>query len=81
MSTDDVLSYNLPPDFTKKTDSRSKAFVERFGDMTVELDALPLPILRAKIREAIEANLDLSELEAVREVEAREVTQLKELIR
>jgi hypothetical protein len=48
LTKDDVLAYNLPPDFTKKTDSRSKAFVAKHGDMTVELDALLfLPTLNA----------------------------------
>lgn len=81
LSKDDVLAYDLPPDFTKKTDSRSKLFIERFGDMAVELDALPIPVLQAKIWEAIEANLDLTKLAAVQEIEAEEVAQLRELMR
>lgn len=76
----DVEEYNLPPDFTKKTDSRSKAFVERYGDMAVELDALPMPVLREKIRTAIEANLDMTQLEIVREVQAEESEQLVAII-
>lgn len=61
LTKEDVITYNLPPDFTKKTDSRSRAFVAKYyGDMAVELDALPLPALQEKIRESIEANLDLS---------------------
>lgn len=76
----DVLEYNLPPDFTKKTDTRSQAFIARHGDMAVELDALPLPVLQQKIREAIEANLDLSSFEAVREIEAQETERLSRLL-
>jgi hypothetical protein len=75
-----VEVYKLPPDFTKKTDSRSKAFVERYGDMAVELDALPMPVLREKIRTAIEANLDMTQLEIVREVQAEESEQLVAII-
>ncbi|MBT9167459.1 MAG: hypothetical protein DDT19_00797 [Syntrophomonadaceae bacterium] len=74
------MDYNLPPDFTKETDSRSKKFVERYGDLAVELDALPVPVLREKIRTAIEENLDLSKLDAVREIEEQEVGRLAELI-
>lgn len=76
LTKEDVLAYKLPPDFTKKTDTRSRAFVEKHGDMAVELDALPLPVLRDKIREAIEVNLDLSALAGVREIEAREIALL-----
>ena len=53
LTSQDVKDYDLPPDFTKKTDSRSAKFVERFGDIAVELDALPLPILQKKIRDSI----------------------------
>lgn len=74
-----VLDYNLPPDFTKKTDTRSKAFIEKNGDMAVELDALPLPALQEEIREAIEANLDLTTFSEVlyqQEAERKELTTL-----
>ena len=80
LTKDDVITHNLPPDFAKKTDTRSKAFVQRFGDMAVELDALPLQILQAKIKEAINSNLDLSQLDAVREIEAQEVERLAQII-
>lgn len=48
--------------------------------MAVELDALPVPVLQEKIRTAIEQNLDLSQLEAIREIEEQEVEQLAEFI-
>lgn len=60
LTKEHVLDYDLPPDFTKKTDTRSRAFVEKYGDMAVELDALPMQTLQEELREAIEANLDLS---------------------
>ena len=31
----DIEQYNLPPDFAKLTDSRSKSFIERYGDEAV----------------------------------------------
>lgn len=78
LTKEDVLTYNLPPDFTKKTDTRSKAFIEKYGDMAVELDALPLPILQQRIREAIEKNL--SALEAIRAQEKLEGQELASLL-
>lgn len=76
LTKDDVIVYNLPPDFTKRTDTRSRAFVEKYGDLAVELDALPLPVLRDKLQKAIEENLDMSALKSVWEIERYEVAQL-----
>jgi hypothetical protein len=80
LTKEDVLTYNLPPDFAKTTDSRRKAFVERYGDMAVELDALPLPVLRKKIREAVEANLDMTALEEIRQEEREDLELLKTVL-
>ncbi|GFP21279.1 hypothetical protein HKBW3S06_00505 [Candidatus Hakubella thermalkaliphila] len=80
LTPEDIAEYNLPPDFTKVTDTRSKKFVQQYGDMAVELDALPVSVLREKIRTAIEENLDLSKLGAIREIEKQEVQRLAELI-
>ncbi|MBE3585469.1 MAG: ABC transporter substrate-binding protein [Thermoanaerobacter sp.] len=80
LTKEDVTAHNLPPDFTKATDSRRKAFVQRYGDMAVELDALPLPVLREKIREAIEANLDLTALGEIRREEQKDLELLKAVL-
>jgi hypothetical protein len=80
LTQNDVITYSLPPDFTKATDTRSKAFIERFGDMAVELDALPLPVLQKKIREAIEANLDLSALNEIWQEEAEDLKRLQSIL-
>jgi hypothetical protein len=69
---EDIAQYNLPPDFAKKSDSRSKSFIARFGDEAVELDALPVDVLRGRLIEHVEANLDLSQLSQVRELEDKE---------
>ncbi len=79
LTRQDVLDHDLPPDFTKKTDSRSRRFVERHGDMAVELDALPLQVLRNKIRDAIEEHMDMEALELVRRQEAAERRKIERL--
>src|SRR5262249_45052143 len=38
--------YNLPPNSTKSTDTRAAAHIARHGDIAVELDALPVEVLR-----------------------------------
>ena len=44
----------------------------RFGDIAVELDALPGQVLEDRIREEVEARIDLDALEAMRGVEREE---------
>ena len=72
LTFDDVQRYALPPDFTKATDTRRAAFVARWGDIAVELDALPLDALQERIIAEVERRMDLDALRRVREREAAE---------
>jgi hypothetical protein len=74
----DIERYQLPPDYAKKTDSRAAKFIARHGDVSVELDALPTPILQARLRDEIEKRVDMDALEAVR---LREAEDIEELVR
>jgi hypothetical protein len=78
---EDVEQYNLPHDFTKKTDTRAAKFVAKHGDMAVELDALPVEILKARIVEEVEARVDMRSLARVREQEAGEIVQLRQFLK
>ncbi|MDP9479079.1 MAG: hypothetical protein M3R38_25935 [Actinomycetota bacterium] len=77
---EDIELYELPPDFTKTTDSRRAAFVEQHGDVSVELDALPLDVLRGRIRDAVEARMDLNALERTRQLEQQDRERLNDLL-
>jgi hypothetical protein len=68
----DVIRHNLPPNMTKVTDTRRTAFIAEHGDISVELDALPAPILQQMIREEIEKYMDLESLEKEKEQERQE---------
>ena len=72
LTFDDIKCYKLPPDFTKATDTRSAAFVEKWGDVAVELDALPMDVLQTRLKNEIEARMDLDALAKVRRKEERE---------
>lgn len=77
LSLKDVERYSLPPDFTKTTDSRSPAFIARYGDKSsVELDALPADVLRTRLTEEVERRMNLVALAQVRELEKQERTRL-----
>ncbi len=80
LTAEDVRTYQLPSNFTKPTDRRSQAFVDKYGDVAVELDALPLNILQEKLVLAIETRMDLDALNEVKQVEEHEVNRLVELM-
>lgn len=58
---EDISRYRLPhsPEALKKTDSRASKHIEQYGELAVELDALPPAVLEEKIRTAIERELDM----------------------
>ncbi len=80
LTLDDVRRYNLPPDFAKKTDSRSASHIARWGDVSVELDALPAAVLRQRLIEEVEARMDLDVLAATRQLEQADREQLIRLL-
>jgi hypothetical protein len=73
---EDIERYQLPPDFTKASDTRSAAFIAKWGDVSVELDALPIEVLRERLVAEVEARLDLEALGAVRKREETERARL-----
>jgi hypothetical protein len=80
LTRDDIERYNLPPDFAKKSDTRAKKFIARHGDISVELDALPMDVLESRLVREVEARMDLAALEQVREAEERERAWLVEAL-
>jgi hypothetical protein len=81
LTLDDIRRYNLPPDKTKKTDSRRKGFIAKHGvDMAVELDALPPDVLRQRIVEEVEKHVDLDILAETMRREADDKNRLDQIV-
>jgi hypothetical protein len=80
LTAEDVERYSLPPDFTKTTDTRRAAFIAKYGDRCVELDALPVDVLRERVLAEVKSRMDLAALEAVRQQEAGERQQLVQML-
>ena len=80
LTRDDVTRYNLPPDFTKATDTRRAAFVAKHGDISVELDALPAAVLRSRLVTEIENRLDLDALAEVKQLERADRRRLESIL-
>jgi hypothetical protein len=62
----------LPSDFAKKSDTRHKGFVKKYGDVSVELDALPIDVLTKRLTEGIENYINLDALNQVKALEKKE---------
>lgn len=58
LTREQIDEFELPPQPAKRTDARYESFVEKHGDMAVELDALPPDELRRLIRESVNELFD-----------------------
>lgn len=72
LTMDQVKQYDPPENPAKQTDPRAKWYIEKYGDNSWELDALPPPILMQIVRDNViqHMNLDL-----FREVRIKEANQ------
>jgi hypothetical protein len=71
-----IVDWRLPTRPTKKSDSRSK----RFGEISVELDAISPGDLRALLEQAINRHLPQDRLEVLKIAEARERELITSLV-
>jgi hypothetical protein len=62
---------NAGPPRSGACGSSCRAFVVKWGDVSVELDALPIEVLRGRIVSEIESRMDLDALARATEVEER----------
>jgi hypothetical protein len=76
LTIEQVQQFNPPPNPTKLTDSRAAGFIERYGDNSWEVDALPPRELRRIIESAFQRRLDI---DLIQEVERREEADKVEL--
>lgn len=80
IAREDIDTYNLPPNPTKATDTRRTAFIAKHGDITVELDALPMAVLRERIETEVRKRMDLDALYQVRAIEQDEREYLRDIL-
>jgi len=81
LTHEDIRRYKLPPDFAKKTDTRSAAFIAEHGDIAVELDALPPDVLRDRLKEEVSRRMDLKALNKTKTLEEKERAKLMNLLK
>ena len=56
----------------KKTDTRARVFVERYGSACAEVEAIPADALRDRVRSAIESHFPWREWASLQAIEAEE---------
>jgi hypothetical protein len=69
VTEEQIAHLNLPTRETKASDPRSRGWGDRYS---VELDALPAPVLRELVKQCIEQHIDPELLERERLIEQRE---------
>jgi len=87
----DIGRFNLPPMRIKRFDSghqkaglpkspRAKAFLRKYGDETVELDALPPEVLRRRVKRAIEKLIDWGHWNRAIKAEKAELESIEDFV-
>jgi len=81
LNPEHVTQYNLPVDPTaaKVTDPRYQKYVQEYGNIAVELDALHPAILKDMIRQSISAEIDMDLFVEQREQEGEDEYKLDEI--
>jgi hypothetical protein len=81
LNPEHIRQYNLPSDPTaaKTSDPRYKKYVEQYGRVAVELDALHPAILESLIKHSIEAEIDMDLFEEQQEQEEEDEEKLEDI--
>lgn len=80
ITQEQIREYNIPPILTKKTDSRARGFIDRFGDEAVELDALNPKVLREMIESSILKYLDDEQYQESLQQEKEDITKIQQFL-
>jgi hypothetical protein len=79
LTSEQIKQYNPPPNPAKMTDPRANWYVERFGRVSWEVDALEPSVLHSIIDENILSIIDIEKFNAVIEKENEDKAILKKL--
>ena len=81
LTMNQVQEYDPPPNPAKLTDSRSAGYIEKYGDSSWEVDALPPEVLHTIVKEAILNYVDLWRMQEVKRQEEVDKKLLMEFIK
>lgn len=72
-----VQEYNPPPNPAKVSDPRAAAYIQKHGDSSWEVDALPPEVLTKIIRAAFEGIVDTKKMDAIKKKEVSDKATLR----
>ncbi len=75
-----IRRFNPPPNPAKVSDSRAKAYIEKYGDQSWEVDALPPREMNRLVDAAIASNVDQKLLDAIVAIEDAERRRVRAAI-
>jgi hypothetical protein len=81
LTMDQVEEYRPPPNYAKVTDSRAAKYIEKYGEHSWEVDALPPNTLADIIRDSFESILDQSKMDQVINQEETDKIALREAVK
>ncbi len=80
LTMDQIDEYDPPPNPAKVTDSRAKAYIEKYGDSSWEVDSLDPSVLVKLINDQIEQYLDRDHMESIIEEEKEQVEKIRSFL-
>jgi hypothetical protein len=69
---DQIEAWNLPTREVKRSDSRAPKFISKYGEISVELDAIPPKQLRSMVGDAIAQHADHNAIATLKMIEGEE---------
>lgn len=76
-----VQKYRPPPNPAKLTDSRARAYIEKFGPHSWEVDALDPATLATLVRKALRSRVDQDKMDAVVAREGEDKKKLRDAVK
>jgi hypothetical protein len=80
LNHDQAKAWNLPTRPAKRTDSRTKKFMDQHGDVSVELDAIEPAMLTALVDDAIAKHMPKADLARMKVVEAAQQATVRDIL-
>jgi hypothetical protein len=81
LTMEQVEQYNPPPNPAKVSDPRATAYIEKHGDSSWEVDALPPETLSEIIRTAFDEIVDTAKMDKVKRKEEADKRLLRRLVK
>jgi hypothetical protein len=79
LNMDQIEEYNPPPNPAKTTDSRSRSYIDLYGEESWELDALEPTVLAALVRDGVDRYIDQDKMDEAHEKEGAARSKLREV--